>query len=93
MNKNIQNIAPIHTLEDLELQKYELRKQLNDSETKLSETWNKMFRNPADTDEFSPTQKALSIASSAAGLIDGALLGWKLYKRFGKAASFFRKKK
>lgn len=73
----------INNLQDLAAQKEELRVNMEKSEKEIKNMWNELFhkKNPTPT---TPTQKLLSLASSSAGLIDGAILGWKLYKKFRK---------
>lgn len=85
--------TPIDSLEAIQMRKAEIAAEINKSDDKLAETWDKMFHQPTAEEENSPTQRALSFISSSAGLIDGALLGWKLYRKFGKTKSFFSRKK
>lgn len=90
-NKNV--ITPIESLEALQQRKNEINAEIIKSNDKMADTWNKMFHQPTTEEANSPTQRALSFISSSAGLIDGAILGWKLYRKFGKTKSFFTRKK
>lgn len=61
--------------------------QINSKEEDISKLWDNLFheKEPARSGLFgSPTQRALDIVSSSTALIDGALLGWKLYRKFKK---------
>ncbi len=61
--------------------------QINRKEEDISKLWDNLFheKEPARSGLFgSPTQRALDIVSSSTALIDGALLGWKLYRKFKK---------
>jgi len=93
--KNRKDHAPISivSLETLSIRKQQLREDLNDSEEKLSDIWNAMFRQPSEEELASPTKKILASITSASAIIDGALLGWKLYRRLGGTVKLFRKKK
>lgn len=91
MNTDLKDIQ-IESLEALDARKRELTAEISKSEEKLAGIWNDMFHNPEE-DTSSPTQRALNFVSSATGVIDGALLGWKLYNRFGKGLKLFKKKK
>ena len=62
--------------------KMQLNKEIQRSEQEIKTTWNTLFHPKKDPVPNTPTQRFLSLASSSVGLIDGALLGWKLYKKF-----------
>ena len=62
--------------------KMQLNKEIQRSEQEIKATWNSIFHPKKDPTPNTPTQRFLSLASSSVGLIDGALLGWKLYKKF-----------
>ena len=62
--------------------KMQLNKEIQRSEQEIKTTWNTLFHPKKDPTPNTPTQRFLSLASSSVGLIDGALLGWKLYKKF-----------
>lgn len=64
--------------------KAQLRKQIATSEEEIRTTWNSIFHKKKAPTPKTPTQRLLSMASSSMGIIDGALLGWKLYKRFSR---------
>lgn len=85
--------ATITSLEHIAKMKSETHAELNKSEEKLGDLWDEMFHQPSEEEMTSPTQKVISWAMSSAGLIDGALLGWKLYKRLGQGFRFFKKRK
>ena len=62
--------------------KMQLNKEIQRSEQEIKTTWNTLFHPKKDPTPNTPTQRFLSLASSSVGLIDGALLCWKLYKKF-----------
>ena len=71
-----QSLLAIHA------RKMQLNKEIQRSEQKIETTWDSIFHPKADPVPNTPAQRFLSLASSSVGLIDGALLGWKLYKKF-----------
>ena len=71
-----QSLLAIHA------RKMQLNKEIQRSEQEIKTTWDSIFHPKKDPVPNSPTQRFLSLASSSVGLIDGALLGWKLYKKF-----------
>ncbi len=87
--------APIKivSLETLDIRKQQLRDDLNKSEEQLADLWNVMFRQPSEEELGSPTKRLLATITSASAVIDGALLGWKLYRRLGGTVNLFRKRK
>ena len=60
----------------------QLNKDIQRSEQEIKATWNSIFHPKKAPAPKTPTQRLVALASSSMGLIDGALLGWKLYKKF-----------
>lgn len=85
--------AVIDSLETLQLYKEQLRNELCSSEERLGDLWESMFRQPTAEDMSSPTKRLMAKVSSASALIDGAILGWKLYCRLGGTLRLFKRKK
>lgn len=84
---------PITSLETLTIRKRQLRRQLDESEDRAAVIWHDMFHQPTDEELNSPTKRLMATITSASALIDGALLGWKLYRRLGGTLKLFRRKK
>ena len=76
----------INSLNALQTKRASLKKEMNKEETKLRQTWDNLFHKKEDSlvSSISPTKRALSFLSSSTAVIDGMLLGWKLYNRFGR---------
>lgn len=72
-----------NSLLEIRARKAELKSQIDVSGEEIRGIWNGMFHQPS-LSTLSPTQRFLSIVSSSAGIIDGALFGWKLYRKFKK---------
>lgn len=64
--------------------KTELRKQISEQEKEIKVLWNGLFHQEKSRMPQTPTQRLMSMASTSMSLIDGAIFGWKLYKRFRK---------
>ena len=62
--------------------KAQLNKDIQRSEQEIKATWNSIFHPKKLPTPKTPAQRLVALASSSVGLIDGALLGWKLYKKF-----------
>lgn len=61
--------------------KAELQKDIDKRGDAIRVKWNNIFHTK-EVPSYSPTKRFLSIASSSAGIIDGALFGWKIYRKF-----------
>lgn len=77
---------------EIEAKKEELRKALTKKEDEIATLWDTLF-NPPQPKLETPTQKAIHYAHTAAGLLDGAMLGWKLYRRLNGVFSFGKRKR
>lgn len=86
------NASNIDSLTALRNHQAELRQHLTKSEEKLGVIWDDIFHKPTPRNHNSPTQRALTLITSYAGVIDGAILGWKLYRKFNGAIKGFKKK-
>lgn len=80
-------------INELEARKEQLRKEIAGKEAQISQLWDTLFYAEEDNALKTPTQRMLSYANTAAGLFDGAMLGWKLYRRLHGAFSFRKTKK
>lgn len=79
----MQNEQEYDSLLAIKAKKAELRAEIDESGKEVAKIWNSIFHaKPANP--LSPTQKFLSFATTSSGIIDGAILGWKLYKKFRK---------
>lgn len=72
-----------NTLEEIDARKAELNKQLEAKTAEIAKKWDILFHPAEDTRLVqSPTERFITYAQKSAGIIDGALLGWKLYRKF-----------
>lgn len=91
-NHNITDMRQVCSLADIEACKAALKREIHDDECRISDMWNDLFH----TDEPEPKTRAQRITrmiSMGSGVIDGALLGWKLYRKFKLGSSLFGKYK
>jgi len=72
-----------NNLDDILLQKEAIRKQIAEKEEKISRLWDETFHQEEQTEFLTPSQRILKYANTGLGLFDGAMLGWKLYRRLG----------
>ena len=81
------------TLEDIRVEKERLRLAMSEKGEEVSMLWQELVHPAADDEVKTPTQRLLHYAHAGAGLVDGVIMGWKLYRRIGGTFSFFKRKK
>jgi len=70
-----------NTLQEIRLRKQVLLSEIKRNNQQMNILWKNMFRKPE------PKKKGLTLASlmtTGAGLADGFMLAWKLYRKFKK---------
>lgn len=76
------------TLDAIREHKLALNAELTAQEKKISTLWSDIFHKKQEHTTAglipSPTKRWSSFISTGAGIVDGALLGWKLYRKFKK---------
>ena len=72
-----------NSLNDIRLRKEALRKSIEADDKKIKALWNSLFTKPdAFSKEASRGRRIASMISVGTGAFDGALLAWKLYRKF-----------
>ncbi|NPD80612.1 hypothetical protein HPS57_01250 [Prevotella sp. PINT] len=71
-------------IDDIIAKKAELQKAINRKEKEISILWEDVFHPKEDKTFSTPSQRLLKYANTGLGLMDGALLGWKLYRKLRK---------
>lgn len=86
----------IHSLSDISQQKDRLRESIQKDEEQIAGLWGDLFHPREEEGLSSPTQRIVGMMSLGTGVVDGLLLGWKLYRKFSGAKetfSLFRRKR
>ena len=78
------------TLDDIRLRKAQLLTEITKDGSKIEGMWNSLFHAPKQS--VRPTSRVATVMKTGAGVFDAALLGWKLYRKFGGKKSAKRKK-
>lgn len=81
------------TLDDIQAEKQRLREAIDGKCEAIRTSWDTLFHSDGKPAMRTPTQRLLGYANTAAGMFDGLMLGWKLYRRFGGSGSLFKKKR
>jgi len=88
-----QSSKPINSLSELRLYKESLSKEIHENELMISSLWNDLFHKPAETEYHTPVQRFTNIMSMGSGVIDGLILGWKLYRKLKGNQFLFKRRR
>lgn len=76
-------MSSYQSIEEIRLRKAALQKEIEADSAKIDEKWHSLFKKPeALLKSATPSQRISGIISSGAGVLDGILLVWKLYRKF-----------
>ncbi len=76
------------SLDDIEARKAQLRRDLRKDSQRMEILFGRLFPKTPKDAVSSPSKRMQRIFNTGAGVIDGALLGWKLYRKFKKRKRF-----
>ena len=81
----MEKIFEYKSLDDIRRRKETLRNEIQEDDKKIKNLWEEMSR-PSDlfSKSASPSKRITGLMSTGAALFDGAMLGWKLYRKFRK---------
>ncbi len=79
MEKNLHTYT---TLADIRQRKEDLLDSIRDDDNQMRTLWGLLFRKPDMLTSSSPTKRLTSLMSTSVGVLDAAILGWKLYRKF-----------
>ena len=81
----MENFFEYKSLDDIRRRKETLRNEIQEDDKKIKNLWEEMSR-PSDlfSKSASPSKRITGLMSTGAALFDGAMLGWKLYRKFRK---------
>lgn len=83
MKESFSTVSSYQSIEEIRLRKVALQKEIEADSAKIDEKWHSLFKKPeALSKSATPSQRISGIISSVAGVLDGILLVWKLYRKF-----------
>ena len=87
-------VRKFNSLIDIRAYKEELKQEIAKDETEITQLWDTLFH-PEQPETSTRGQKLMRVLNVGTSMFDGALLAWKLYKKFGggKSLSLFGKHK
>lgn len=77
------NEAAYRTLTDIRARKEALKKDITEDDAKIKALWSSLFHKPDYMRrDATPSKKLSGLMNVGAGVFDGIMLGWKLYRKF-----------
>ena len=70
------------SLEEIRARKDSLKKEIRKDDQQIRTHWNSLFHRPEALGVMTPTKRITGLMSTGAGVLDGIILGWKLYRKF-----------
>ena len=79
----MKTVQKYNSLEDIRLQKEMLQTDVHQNEQQIALLWKELLK-PAEAFQknASTSKRLIGLFNVGANILDGAILGWKLYKKF-----------
>lgn len=81
---NQASMPSYRTLEEIRLRKAQLLTDITKDSNHISKLWNNLFHPVKTKGKKTPGKRMSNLVSTGANVVDGLILGWKLYRRFKK---------
>ncbi len=79
----METVAEYKSLNDIKLRRDKLRDDILKEDQKIRSLWGDLFHPSGNrTKNTSPSQRISGIINTGASVLDGVILGWKLYRKF-----------
>jgi len=85
MAMNIPDSTPMQTyqsLKEIRMRKDMLLKDIHKDDKQIKKLWADLFHSPVSPALQTPTKRLSGLMNTGAGVLDGLILGWKLYRKF-----------
>lgn len=85
MQESFTSSTTYRTIEEIRMRKALLQKDIRQDSEKIDRQWHSLFQRPQGLAKTaSPSKRIGTFMNMGAGFIDGAMLAWKLYRKFKK---------
>ncbi len=74
--------STFQSLTEIRMRKDKLLEGIQKDEGHIKSLWNGLFHQPSTHSFNIPSKRFSSIMSTGASVLDGLILGWKLYRKF-----------
>jgi len=75
-------ITEIRTLEELTHKKQMLKAKIDEQDVQIKKMWKELFHDHSKESLSTPSARLAKVITVGSSVFDGALLGWKLYRKF-----------
>lgn len=82
--------APYQSLAEIRMRKEALHEDICKADEQIRTLWNDLFHQP-EVNDASPSKRLMGLLNAGTSVVDGLILGWKLYRKFN-GSSLFRKR-
>ena len=80
----MENERTYQSLSDIRQRKMKLQGEIASEEKNIKRLWDSLFHQGKADRVATPSRRFQSLFTTGAGIVDGVLLGWKLYRKFKK---------
>lgn len=83
VNQNLSDMPTYHNLDEIRLRKAQLLTDIAKDSNRIRKDWNHLFHKSGSKTN-TPSQRFSGLMTTGASVVDGIILGWKLYRKFKK---------
>ena len=87
------NYSTYKSLSEIRIRKDMLLKDIRKDDEKIKTMWGDLFSKSEAPKNFTHPKRFSGLLSTGAGILDAAILGWKLYQKFNGKTFFGKRKK
>ena len=84
METTSKRTASYRSLDEIRDRKDLLLDDIRRDDQQIKALWGQLFAKPEPLSALTPSKRISSLMATGAGVLDGILLGWKLYRKFKK---------
>ena len=81
------NMTTYRSLEDIRTRREAILKDIQADNKQIKTLWESLFHKADTSTALTPSRKFSTLMNVGAGFFDAAILGWKLYRKFGNKSS------
>lgn len=90
---NADDSSTYRSLSDIHIRKETLLEDIRKDDEQIRSMWEELFHRPEPATALTPSKRFNTLINTGAGILDAAILGWKLYHKFSGKTLFNTKKK
>lgn len=92
MSKETTQLRQFNDLADIRKYKDDVQTAIHKDEERIADLWHNLFAPSDEARPNTPAKRVAHMLSMGTGIVDGVLLGWKLYRKYKGATTFFSKR-